>query len=282
MTFLDKEVYTDFPVGARRKLDVVAKVWTREGTVERVLMNYEFQEEDDLVSATPPDPRALEWLIREKRPLPLPLRMMLYTATLQLRHFPTPVLPVCTWFTGGKGGIGSERYDYALLGAGLGVTFYRVCVPDLCAEEYVEQDNPVAYGLAIRMRRQRMSNVELTLACRRRIVRSDLTPLEKDLLWTFNHTYARLNKDEEAQMQAIVEKPENRDINESNLTWAGKLIKEGELKGELKGKLDAIQKLCQVLHIRITPARRQHLNQLDLTGVEALFEHLLLQHAWPK
>ena len=66
VTFPNKEVYTDFPLGDRKYLDQVAQVWTREGTIERVLMLNEWQERDDLIDPSPVDPRALEWLLRDK------------------------------------------------------------------------------------------------------------------------------------------------------------------------------------------------------------------------
>jgi predicted transposase/invertase (TIGR01784 family) len=43
VTFLDKEVFTDFPEGSRRELDLVARVYTLNGELEVILIHIEVQ-----------------------------------------------------------------------------------------------------------------------------------------------------------------------------------------------------------------------------------------------
>lgn len=294
ITFVDKEVYTDFPTGARRTMDVLGRVWTRDGDVERVLLLNENQESDDLPGGSPRDLRHLRSLIQRKEKLPLSARVFLYSMYLQQRHFPEPVLALALWFCPGKDGIGVERYDYRTFGAGLSVDYYRVCVPDLCAEEYLRTDNPVVYGLAARMKRGSLSKVELAFECRRRIARSGLSPLKKALLWNYSRTYGKLSAVEETEMQTILDQSENKDIKDSELTYFGRIAlearqegrQEGELKGELTGALKearrTIEVLCAVFELRLTKARKKHLDSLDLAGLHGLRDHLVQHRRWPR
>src|SRR5579872_1386469 len=128
--FLDKEYFTDIPKGRRREVDLLARVWTVEEQFETILLHSEQQEEDRK------GPENAE---------SFPDRMFQYSLLLQLRRFPEHVVPIALWFAPGKGGVGVQTYDYRALGAGLQLTYYRICVPDLDAEEYLRKDNPLAY-----------------------------------------------------------------------------------------------------------------------------------------
>ena len=58
----------------------------------------------------------------------------------------------------------------------------------------------------------------------------------------------------------------------------GKL--EGLREGEAKGLREAVEVLCSVLAIRLTPARKTHLASLDVDGLEALLSHLRTDRRW--
>ena len=286
--FLDKELFTDFPTGDRRHLDVFARVWTRQGTAEHILIHNETQETNDaLQDVSPYDPRALQWLLDDKKPLPLGLRMLLYTAQTQQLHFPTPVIPIATWFVPGKGQIGLRRCDYTPYGAGLGVSYFCICLPDLFAEDYLSRDNPVAYGLAVRMRPRQLSKVGVALASRRLILRDGrLSPLQRDLLWNFSKTYATLSPTEEHDMQAQMEKAEDRDLQEADLTWAGKHyyhgIKDGRTEGRTETLRQSIKDLVVFLPAEVTPERQDRLANMTLPELDALWKHLLTHRTWPQ
>src|SRR5262249_54457684 len=154
-----------------------AKVWTVDEVFETILIHTESQEDDRRD--------------RDEEKMPFLDRMFCYSLLLQLRRFPEHVVPIVLWFAPNKGGIGTEIYDYKAMGAGLTLTFYRICIPDLEAEEYLRKDNPLAYGLAARMKRGRLSKVRLALACRTRIIRSSVTDAEKTILLDFVNSYAK-------------------------------------------------------------------------------------------
>jgi hypothetical protein len=285
VTFLDKEVYTDFPTGTRRTMDVLGRAFTRDGDVEQVLVLNENQETDDPPGGSPRDLRHLRSLIQRKERLPLSARVFLYSMYLQQRHFPEPVLALALWFCPGKGGISVESYDFRTFGAGLNIDYYQVCVPDLSAEEYLRTDNPVVYGLASRMKRGSLSKVELALECGRRIVRSGLSPMKKALLWNYSRTYGKLTAAEETEMQNLMDESEIKDIKDikdSELTYFGRKYKEALEEGERKGELEGIEALCTVLDLRLTPARKKHLHALSLDGLQSLREHLVQHRSWPR
>lgn len=286
--FLDKEMFTDFPTGDRRHLDILAKVWTRDGTTaETVLIYNENQETEDpaLTASEARDPRVLGRLLKEKRALPMDLRMLRYGAVLQDRHFPRPLIPVLNWLVPGKGSIGIARCDYHHFGVGLSLAYYRVCIPDLPAEDYLDRDNPLAYSLAVRMRPRTLSRVDVGLAARRRIIRAHLSNLRQDLLWNFCNTYATLSPSEELEMQARLEDPENRDVQEAKLTWAGKEQKKGREQGLEEGLEIGLRQnildVCALLQIKLTEAQQGHLQTTALPELKALWRHLLDHKSWP-
>jgi hypothetical protein len=207
--FQPQEFFTDIPRGSRREVDILARVWTIDQRFETILIHTESQEDDRQ------DP--------DKKKLPFLDRMFCYSLMLQGRYFPEHVIPVVLWFAPKKGGVGVETYDYKALGAGLTMTYYHVCIPDLDAEEYLSKDNPLAYALAARMGRGKLSRMRLALACRTKIFRAPLNEVERTVLLDFLDTYAKLNGKEQKEMQAILDnEPEYTDVKRSELTWLSK------------------------------------------------------------
>jgi predicted transposase/invertase (TIGR01784 family) len=85
--FLDKELFTDFPEGAPREVDIIAKIRTLEGSQEIILIHVEVQ--------------ARKGGEFEKR-------MFQYYAMLWLRHR-VPILPIVIYLRGGREGIALEE-----------------------------------------------------------------------------------------------------------------------------------------------------------------------------
>lgn len=85
---------------------------------------------------------------------------------------------------------------------------------------------------------------------------------------------------------AEMDQSENKDIKDSELTYFGRLVREGELEGELRGALKearcAIEVLCTVFELRLTKARKQHVSALDLAGLHSLRDHLVQHRRWPR
>jgi hypothetical protein len=93
VVFLDKEVFTDVPEGSRRELDLVAQVYTQEGTPELILLHIEVQAQ------------------RERE---FPYRMFEYYALLRLRY-KVPVFPVAVYLVAGIDGLSDEARKSLLI-----------------------------------------------------------------------------------------------------------------------------------------------------------------------
>jgi hypothetical protein len=130
VTFLDKEVFTDVPTGSRRELDIVAQVYTLDGTPELILLHIEVQAQ------------------RERE---FPYRMFEYYTLLRLRY-KVPVFPVVVYLTAGTGGLREAVYEETLFGRTI-LTFHfqGVGLPDLWADDYQEADDPLGPALSALM-----------------------------------------------------------------------------------------------------------------------------------
>ena len=263
VTFLDKQHFTDIPKGRRRDVDILARVWTRDETIETILVHSEHQEAD----RHDPDEAAMPFLDR----------MFFYSLLLQLRHQEDHIIPIVLWFVPGKGGLGIETRDRRLMGAGLQLTYYRLCVPDLDAEEYLNKDNPLGHGLAARMRRGRLSPVRLSLACRSRIVRAPISDVKKLVLLDIVQTYVKLNQKEEAEMQAILEdEPEYKDVKWEDLTYYGQV----EARAMAKGRASDILMILDTRGISVGgEARQQILRCTDLALLELWLKRAVVAHS---
>ena len=62
------------------------------------------------------------------------------------------------------------------------------------------------------------------------------------------------------------------------------IFAEGEQRGEQRGEQKTLRltiaDLCEVLGIELTPERRAQLEQLDLSGLHALWTHLKVARTW--
>jgi hypothetical protein len=94
VTFLDKEVFTDVPEGALREPDLIARVQTRDGEPELILVHVE---------------------VESRRRRALAARMLEYYMLLRLR-FRLPVFPVVLYLERGAGGLGFGRHQERLFG----------------------------------------------------------------------------------------------------------------------------------------------------------------------
>jgi hypothetical protein len=58
-------------------------------------------------------------------------------------------------------------------------------------------------------------------------------------------------------------------------------LREGEERGKAEGLRAAVADLCELLGIEVTEARKAHLADLNVAGLEALRLHLKLHRSWP-
>lgn len=236
--FLDKELATDRPQGAPRRLDLLAKVKTLAGQTRFILIHTEIQEEEDRDEGG--------------SVLPFPQRMARYFLTLRLRH-DAPIMPVVFWFAPDKGGVGRDVYEERLFGqAVLRFEYWRVGVRDLSAEDFLATNNPLAPALAARMKRGNLSKLELKRRCLLAAATGPaLTDWQRYLLVNIIQTYVKLTPREQSEYEAMMQRPENHEAREVELTWGQQVFLDGERKGEQRGQ---VRMLAEAFSLRFGAA----------------------------
>ena len=212
--FLDKEVFTDFPEGSVREVDVVVELATNEGGQDIILVHIEVQARPETDFAA---------------------RMFEYYALLRLRHR-VPVFPVVLYLRGGQG-LSEEEYTETLFGREqIRFRYASVGLAKLEAEEYLE-NGPLGAALAALMSRAQVPDrVELRAAMLRRIIRSGLDDAQKFLLVNVVETYFELDEEETERFRQFLTAKGYREVEEMEVTWADKMMEKGREKGREEGR----------------------------------------------
>ncbi len=107
-------------------------------------------------------------------------------------------------------------------------------------------------------------------------------------------------------MQVQIDQPENRDLKEAELSWAGKHYYRGLDEGLNKGRDEGLKKglnkgrdeglnegrielrrqsiadLAGPFQFELSPERQSRLQAMTLPELNALWQHLLAHRAWPE
>lgn len=211
--FLDKELYTDWPAGSRRELDLLARVPVEE-TEMHLLIHVE---------------------IETKARSGMDQRFWRYYMQVRLRH-DLLVLPILVNLRGGRPGMELEILEEGFEPLATGVFRYRVLGLSGCqAEDWLTRPEPLAWAFAALMRPGSWSRAELKLECLRRIWQSAVTGFRKEVLVNWIYTYVQLTGEDAAEFQWLLEQDENKEIQEMELTWAEQI--------EAKGRAQAIEQM---------------------------------------
>jgi len=219
-TFLDKEDFTDWPIGDRREMDLLAKVPV-EREEQPLLVHVEI--ETDFGSG-------------------MELRIWQYYMMLRLRHR-LPVLPILVNLRGGRPGVHRGTLREGFDGKVTAVFHYQVLGLSGCqAEEWLGRPEPLAWAFAALMRPGSWSRAELMLQCLRRIAKSDVTELRKQVLVNWVETYVQLTAQDALELQRLLDLEGNEEIKTMELTWLGKAEARGMEKGLEQGIERGIKK----------------------------------------
>ena len=216
--FLDKEVFTNLADGSSRRADVVAKIATRDGEPELVLVHIETQAE----------PRK-----------DFQARMFEYYSLLWARH-KIPVFPVVIYLHGGSKGLTSEECRAHVFGREI-VRFRYESVPlaRLDVEEYRKGVGPVGAALGALMDSSKTrERAQLRASLLLQIVESDFDEARQLLLANIIETYLELSAEEWKRYRRLVSRKEHRKVQDVDETWMDKLLRQGEEKGREEGLLE--------------------------------------------
>jgi len=124
-------------------------------------------------------------------------RMAEYYMLLRLRH-KLPVFPIVLYLEPGAGGIGKDRYVESLFGEAVFTFDYqRVGVPDLSANDYLQTNNALAFGLAALMKPDGRNAGEVKAECMLRLAQALVDQARTRLLMNCVEIYLPLDEGEQ-------------------------------------------------------------------------------------
>jgi hypothetical protein len=219
--FLDKEVFTDWPKGRRRELDLLAEVPLAVRSDRTALVHVEI----------------------EARSQPqMGSRFAGYYMQIQLRHG-RPVLPILLCLQRGRPGVHFNSVVDAALGPEIGrFNYYSLALARSLAAEYLAKSQPLAWALAALMRRGSMSRAEHKLACLQRIAAATLTDRQRMPLVNCVETYLELEGRDAEELEALQATGHSEEVRAMRMTWAEKLEAKGRDAGVELGKKEGLEK----------------------------------------
>lgn len=217
MRFVDKEIFANVPEGEKREADVVARLETREGEPEIVLVHVEVQARPET---------------------DFPRRMFEYYALLRI-HYGLPVLPIVLYLRRGPDSTVEEYVEELFGQEQLRFRYRCVALARLAAEEYVGT-SPLGAAMAALMRRgESRDRLELHREMLSRVLESELDDTGKYLLVNVIETYDELSAEETERLRRLISGKEYGKVQDVELTFFDKL----ELRGALKGKRETLLRL---------------------------------------
>lgn len=214
--FVDKELFEDPPEGRHRVADLVARVATRDGEPELLLVHVEVQ--------------------ADKRS-DVPGRMFDYYALLR-RTYRLPVVPLVVYLRGAGEGLTHEEYRDVVLGVDtLRFRYGCLVLSQLDAEEHVAGDEALLAGLAALMDRSSVQRpFGLRLSMLDRIGRSPYDPYRKFLLTNLVEVYFELGENERERFDRELSRPEFREAKKMAVSYVDKIMQEGREEGRSEGR----------------------------------------------
>ncbi len=222
--WLDKEVFPDPPDGARRILDLVAKLPTRQsvpgvapGEAENwlALVHIEIESPD-----------------RAK-----PLRQRMQQSYGFLRHkYGFPVLPIALYLRVGLEGIGVDVYEEKFWEfETLRFRYLYVGLPALDAIKYVQGENWLGVALSALMRIPREKVTQLGTEALQRIMGSPLSDQQRFLLAECVQAYLPLDDEQAKLFEQLLMGESFQGLQAMNTTWYEKGLEQGLEKGLEQG-----------------------------------------------
>jgi predicted transposase/invertase (TIGR01784 family) len=219
LAFVGKEVFANVPEGRVREADVVARLKTREGEPEILLVHVEVQTEPES---------------------DFPRRMFQYYSVLRV-HYGIPVFPIAVYLRNGP----SSRialYRESLFDQELLVfRYHALALARLPAEEYVET-SPLGAALAALMAASR-NRAHLRLSMLGRVAESALDEALKYLLVNVIETFFELSGEDAEEYRRLLSGKEYRAVQEVELTWAERLMEKGREEGRKEGTEEGMRRM---------------------------------------
>ena len=214
-TFLESELFTSFPEGRHRYLDLVARVETRQAEPPMVLVHVE-----------------VEARARRKS---IGRRLLDYYMQLWLEHH-QPIVPIVVYLKGGKPDVTREEVRLEVFeDSYLSFSYLAFGLSRSDAPTYLARPEPLAWGLAGLMKPGGGSAARHKLACLTPITKATLTDRQRVLLVNCIETYVQWNDAAQREYEALLAEEGNEEVATMEMTWADALRAEGMEQGLEKG-----------------------------------------------
>ncbi|MEM6796207.1 MAG: hypothetical protein AAF725_19695 [Acidobacteriota bacterium] len=159
-----------------------------------------------------------------------------------------PVLPVVLYLRGGGiPGLTKRSAQESLLGVEISsFTYWAFGLSEAEAADYLGR-NALAPAPASCMDSEVLGPAELKLRCLEAILDLQVDDGRKFLLVNAVETYIELKGDENMNYSELVSKSQRtQEIEDMELTWAGRLQKEAEEKGQASGRAEGFRSLLEL------------------------------------
>jgi len=256
VTWLDKEIFPDPPDGPRRTLDLVAQLKVRQpldGWPETTALIHIEAEAND--------------------PIAVFRRRMFVYATILMREYGLPVLPIALFLNTGLQGIGRDEYrvDFWELPVHRFQYLY-IGLPALDAEAQLKTGNPMAVALSPLMNCPKQRRAWLKAEAWKLTRGLPLTDFARMLVTDCVDTYAKLDPAQVAEFNNLVEPepPEVRPMGVIYETW-----ERGKTEGRVEGRVEVLTDLLEGRFGALAPEVRLRLQQLSVEQLRDLGRRLL-------
>ena len=218
-TFLESELFSSFPEGKRRYLDLVARVEALEGEPEVVLVHVEIE--------------------RQARKT-MGLRLLDYALQLWLEHH-QPVVPIVVYLRGGKPDVAREEVRIDVFGQSFfSFSYLAFGLSRSKAAAYLNRPEPLAWGLAALMDHGALSPARHRLACLRPLTTAKLSDRQRFLLVNCVETYVQWDDTAQEEYEALLAEEGGAKVAIMETTWADRLRAEGVEQGREQGKRELL------------------------------------------
>jgi hypothetical protein len=247
--FLEQEMFTDWPHGSTREVDLLARAGEGEGCT--FLIHTEIESSFGTEAAR---------------------RLQRYFYLLKSRY-DEPVFPILVTLRGGPAGVHRQILAETLAEHSQVFAYTSFGLSGCSAAEYFERPEPLAWGLAALMRPGAGGRAQQKLACILRIARAGLNDLQVFALVNCVESYLQLDPEEMAVFDRLRSLEENEEVQAMELTWADRMRAEGIQIGMEKGLEKGREEGARQLLARLLQQRFGELSPaalLRLAGIHSL------------
>jgi Domain of unknown function (DUF4351) len=212
--FVDKQMFTDWPVGERRELDLLAEVPVLDEKPRRVLIHVEIEAEASSAMAE---------------------RVWKYYMQVRLRHR-LLVLPILVNLRGGRPGLQVETLDEGFRPQTAQFHFQALSLSGCLAVDYLARPEPLAWAFAALMHSGEGGRARQKADCMQQIAAAHLADHREWLLANWVATYLQLTEGDAEEYQRLLRLPAYQEVRVMEMTWGEKIFEEGRSEGKIEGR----------------------------------------------